>query len=606
MNLLLLSLAALFVGPALTPLLQKRRSTLIALDAFVVVAIGGLVLLHIIPDSVHEAGYQALLATGLGLMAPMVLHGPLDSCKQGRSAQLLAMAVGALALHAFLDGVALQPRTEALSSLGLAVVLHRTLEGLGVWYLVRARCSVGKSVLVLLGLAYTTSLGYLLATYALSSGFTTGVMLLQAFVAGSLLHVLLRHGPSITPSSRPAPWHMASVCGGAAAVAMLRLVDDDADPLAAAAWHFAALLAQSCAGAVLLALLCIAATHALPLWRRLARFLRVPSALQALRRLLQLPPALQILRSNLWQACRGAGVGVLTDACSCGIVPVYRSTQRRRASPFYALAFLAAAPALGFAGLLCSMTLFGWQFALCRLLAVFVLATVAARLAAARQQPEVPAPAADAPQTSASATPWQQVQDALQFTAGEVLDHMAPWSLLGLVVAVNVVCVAQPAWFIWLQEHHVEVFVLGLTAAPFYISALCATVIAAALVAKGASLGAALAFVLIGPAVSLGTHHFLHHAQGRAVAWRFGVVLLCGAYAAGYALNAAGAHSMGLQALRPAPVKFLCLLAVGGLFVISLLRQGVRDFFGQVAVPKMASPHSHHHAHATSADPHTP
>jgi uncharacterized membrane protein YraQ (UPF0718 family) len=602
MNLLLLSLAALFVGPALTPLLQKRRSTLIALDAFVVVAIGGLVLLHIIPDSVNDAGYKALLCTGLGLMAPMLLHGPLDSCRQGRSVQLLAMAVGALALHSFLDGVALQPRTEALSSLGIAVVLHRSLEGLGVWYLVRARCSVGTSLLVLLGLAYTTALGYLLADYAAASGFTDGVVLLQAFVAGSLLHVLLRHGPSLKESTRPAPWQTASLCGAAAAVAMLRLVDDDADPLATAAWHFAALLAQACAGAVLLALLCIAATHALPLWRDLAGLLRLRGALRALQSTARLPPALRTLGGALWQACRGAGAGVLTDACSCGIVPVYRSSQQRRASPFYALAFLAAAPALGFAGLLCSMALLGWRFALCRLLAVFLLATVAARLAASRRQPEAHAPAAEAPESPASVTPWQQVQDALQFTGGEVLDHMAPWSLLGLAVAVNVVCVAQPAWFIWLQEHHVEVFVLGLTAAPFYISALCATVIAAALMAKGASVGAALAFVLIGPTVGLGTHHFLRHAQGRAVAWRFGVVLLCGALAAGYALNAWGTSGMGLQALRPSPVKFLCLLTVGGLFFISLLRQGVRDFFGQVAVPKMASPHSHHHAH--SAGPH--
>lgn len=56
MVLLILSVLALFGGLLLMPLLRQHMRWVAALDGFVVVAVGGLVLIHLIPHSVELGG----------------------------------------------------------------------------------------------------------------------------------------------------------------------------------------------------------------------------------------------------------------------------------------------------------------------------------------------------------------------------------------------------------------------------------------------------------------------------------------------------------------------------------------------------------------------
>ena len=61
-HLLLASLLALAIGPILHQLARVKGTMLAALDGFVYVAIGGVVLLHIVPESYELAGWWTLLA----------------------------------------------------------------------------------------------------------------------------------------------------------------------------------------------------------------------------------------------------------------------------------------------------------------------------------------------------------------------------------------------------------------------------------------------------------------------------------------------------------------------------------------------------------------
>ena len=65
-----LSIAALWLGPLLHRLADRADRAFALLDGFVVVAVLGLALLHIIPEAVSEAGWLAIVAVLAGLVLP--------------------------------------------------------------------------------------------------------------------------------------------------------------------------------------------------------------------------------------------------------------------------------------------------------------------------------------------------------------------------------------------------------------------------------------------------------------------------------------------------------------------------------------------------------
>lgn len=68
--LLILSLLVLAIGPVLHQLARVTGTMLAALDGFVYVTIGGLVFLHILPETYHLAGWPVFIALALGLLGP--------------------------------------------------------------------------------------------------------------------------------------------------------------------------------------------------------------------------------------------------------------------------------------------------------------------------------------------------------------------------------------------------------------------------------------------------------------------------------------------------------------------------------------------------------
>src|SRR5690606_22662142 len=110
----------------------------------------------------------------------------------------LAVGVAGLLLHSAADGAALLSghlgHHEALS---LAVVLHNVPAGLAIWWLVQTNVSTRAAVLVMGLLTAATVAGYFAASAVASLASEAEFAWLQAFVAGSLLHLTyhrLRHG----------------------------------------------------------------------------------------------------------------------------------------------------------------------------------------------------------------------------------------------------------------------------------------------------------------------------------------------------------------------------------------------------------------------------
>ncbi len=179
--LLLLAIAGLLVGPVLV-LLPNGRSWDPILDSFSLAAVGGLTVLHLLPEAIENGGLLALIAAGFGGLFPQVLH-------RLRGVGPWLMLAG-LALHTGLEATTLSGGTGPLA---VAVIVHRLPEGLAVFRLYHQHPATrGGGPLAIAILVGATLIGGILGADLQVTGPLRGW--LDALVAGMLLNIVWDHG----------------------------------------------------------------------------------------------------------------------------------------------------------------------------------------------------------------------------------------------------------------------------------------------------------------------------------------------------------------------------------------------------------------------------
>lgn len=562
---LIAALAAVAAGPLLASRVGARRGGP-ALDGLVLAAIPGLVFLEFVPAAVGEGDWFVLLALAAGLMIPVAAER--GSRRAGEHTHRWALLAGlsGLVVHAALDGVALATVAgDASASFPVAIVLHRLPVGVAVWLLVVREIGRRAGVFALGALVVATVGGYLFGAAAGPLMEDSGVLTLyQAAVGGSLVHVIVhQRGGARSPGQRRREgW------GAILALALLVAVfvaGPDASAQGAAGFlsRLWVLTAES-APALLLAYLFAGLLSAFLPQRSIRWMERGGGASQSVRGML---------------------IGLPFPICSCGVVPLYRSLIKRGAPPAAAMAFLVATPELGLDAVLLSIPLLGPQVTVLRLATAALVAMlvgwwVGGRLKAAERVEESTGYPGGQPGV------LQRLADALRTGTGEVVDHTAPWIVLGLGVAALVTPVLESGWLGSLPPV-ADVFLFALLGFPTYVCAASATPLVAAFLATGLSPGAGIAFLITGPATNISTLGLVSSLHGRRAAVAFAAVMVTLAVTSGVAINAFfGALSVpSLAAIMeeaPSALQLVCLVLLAGLFLRSVVRRGLRAFVGEL------------------------
>jgi uncharacterized protein len=191
--LLVASIALLFAAPLLARALLSRPALAEGLDGFVVVSVAGVVMVHVLPESAERAGAAALAVFLLGLVLPVLLHRLERAHTAQRARSFITTAVLAIGMfaHALLDGEALGYGEPELA---LAVLLHRVPAGLAFWLVMRPSAGAPRTLFVMGVYALGTIVGAVFDPFEMGqAGRTaaTSLALFQAFVAGSVLHVVM-------------------------------------------------------------------------------------------------------------------------------------------------------------------------------------------------------------------------------------------------------------------------------------------------------------------------------------------------------------------------------------------------------------------------------
>jgi len=591
-----LSIAIPILGVAAVPFARRRPGLLAGIDGFVMIAIGGVVLLHLLPFAIEHLGSFAFVLVVLGALVPWLLERRTHSSGADRAFAL--MAVVGLAIHTFFDGTALVAASLSpdQAPLGLAVVLHRLPVGLMIGLLLGGP----RSWRAWLGIALVvggTFAGYFTGEASLPSMGLNVIAAYQAFIGGMLAHVIYAHAPhahlpaAVADGGSPKGAPAFGWSGGVGAlIGVFVLLALEFVPTGHYAHAHASDLGSP--GEVFLDLALESAPALLLAFAGgglIVAFLR-SSHMKRLSR-----------GSRSAQALRGMAVGLPLPICSCGVLPVYDGLVRRGAPPAAGLAFLVATPELGLDAILISWPLLGPVMTIARLVAAALVAWgVAVLVSRSMPAPEAVSDAKvdEDEDEDENASVGEKLKRAARYGFVEQSDHLLPWIFVGLGVAAW----AQPmladsglasvSW--WAQ-----VALGALIGLPIYVCASGSTPLAAVLMASGLSPGAALAFLLTGPASNVTTFGALSRWHGAGVALRFAVGIVLASIAAGFIVDGFLASYISVPAIgghaheEGRILQWICLGLLAIAATASLLRIGPRGWMQQLGVGA-GHDHSHH------------
>jgi hypothetical protein len=235
-------------------------------------------------------------------------------------------------------------------------------------------------------------------------------------------------------------------------------------------------------------------------------------------------------RDSLRSVTLASLFGVPLPLCSCSVIPAATGLRRSGAGRAATTSFLISTPETGVDSISLTYALMDPIMTVARPVAAFVTALLTgaavALLPAEDTTGELPAAAAssccsaadcDAPAATAERTRTAAVRDGLRYAFGPLVDDLAVWLIVGFLLAAGVAATVPDDFFAALPTGWVSSLLMMLIATPVYICASAATPIAAALVMKGLDPGAALVFLLVGPATNVTTILVVARFLGRRV-----------------------------------------------------------------------------------------
>ena len=196
---LILSIISLFIGPILYQWLRHGGFAAKALDSLIIVVLIILMALFLIPESWAALGYSSIGLILAGYLVPGLLELLIKKAAHTLHMVSLLLALGGLALHAMLDGAALNAGDGAMASnLSLAIVIHRFGVGMMIWMMVQPLFGRRIAFAVLGFASIATVGGYLLSEKVLGLEGGYAMPVIQALIIGMIIHSLVHrsHGAS--------------------------------------------------------------------------------------------------------------------------------------------------------------------------------------------------------------------------------------------------------------------------------------------------------------------------------------------------------------------------------------------------------------------------
>ncbi len=223
-------------------------------------------------------------------------------------------------------------------------------------------------------------------------------------------------------------------------------------------------------------------------------------------------------KPNYKSAINASLLGIPMPLCSCGVIPTGVSFYKNGASAGATNSFLISTPQTGVDSIMATYSMLGLPFAIIRPLIAFITGVTGGIITNifTKNDTTLKKDASTKCSKLEPSNKQHKILEAIHYSFIELLQDIIQWLIIGLLAAALISVVIPDNFFTSFQAYGLgELLVVIAISTPMYICATGSIPVAAVLLMKGISPGAAIVFLMAGPATNIATMSVIGKAMGR-------------------------------------------------------------------------------------------
>ncbi len=283
---------------------------------------------------------------------------------------------------------------------------------------------------------------------------------------------------------------------------------------------------------------------------------------------------------GFWPLVKASVFGVPLPLCSCSVIPVTMSLHKHGAGKGSAIAFLLSTPQTGVDSIFVTYSLLGPVFAVFRPIAALVTGIIGGTFVNILDR-SISGDSRAASKCEDQCCRYDQeagrLVRILKYGFVTLPRDIGKPMLLGLIIAAFISALVPDGYFAEkLGTGILAMIVMMLLGIPVYVCATASVPIAAALILKGVTPGAALVFLMTGPATNAASFVTIYRTLGRATAGIYMATVAGCALLGGLLLDyiAAGVDFEIVAKpgwMLPMPVKYAAAIVLFAVLLFAIL-----------------------------------
>ncbi len=242
-------------------------------------------------------------------------------------------------------------------------------------------------------------------------------------------------------------------------------------------------------------------------------------------------------KGNFSSIMNAALIGIPLPLCSCGVIPTGVSFFKNGASKSSSVSFMISTPQTGIDSVLVTYSLLGLPFAIIRPIIALITGLIGGGLTqwfVRKNIPDQIAPLAVEDEKPSK----RNLADGMKYAFGEFFRDIQKWLVIGILLAGLIAVVVPDDFFTsQISNTYIGILILLVASVPLYVCATSSVPIAAVLMMKGLSPGAALVFLMAGPATNIATMVIMGNVFGRRTLIAYMASIIGGAVIFGVLIN---------------------------------------------------------------------
>ncbi len=298
--------------------------------------------------------------------------------------------------------------------------------------------------------------------------------------------------------------------------------------------------------------------------------------------------------SSFKSVLMAALLGVPLPLCSCGVIPTAVGLRNERASRGAVASFLIATPQTGIDSIIATFSLMGLAFAIVRPAAALITGICGGVIVNVMTRQMVDTEV-DSCNSATLKTAEKPIVSILRYAFVEMMQNIGTRLLIGLLLAALIQVGVPDSFFLQYGDKPLlQMLVMLIVAVPMYICSTGSIPVAAALLAKGLTPGAAFVLLMAGPAVNFGSFLVIRKTMGLKFTIIYISTIIAGAVGFGFLLDnfdgllqftdAANRHCCPSETEQMSWFKIACSIVL----IVCLLNVFIMSIFNKFKRSKVA------------------